>query len=214
MPIRPTLPRCILYLSLFGSNPVAMFRSLDFISTIKTEMLQTILNSMNELQEESNEVAHDIVSGQLEDMSDINEVTKDVALCLGTDIYLNRGESIFRREWAVDEDFIKQGLSMTSHPALFSYVVKYILENDVEHKQLENPESIEFSRFYKYLREHLPKITNFIDMIRTKADRRGTDTSQKPHEINSIDGSIATSGIGSMTSGATVKKPWTRHRKT
>ena len=45
--------------------------------------------------------------------------------------FLTRGESIFRQEWELDEDKIRSGLTITSHPALLPYVARFF--NDTGH---------------------------------------------------------------------------------
>ena len=38
---------------------------------------------------------------------------------------MTRGESIFRQEWSLDEEKIRQGLTITSHPALMCFIRKF-----------------------------------------------------------------------------------------
>ena len=42
--------------------------------------------------------------------------------------FLTRGESIFRQEWELDEDKIRSGLTITSHPALLPYVARFFTD--------------------------------------------------------------------------------------
>ena len=42
--------------------------------------------------------------------------------------FLTRGESIFRQEWELDEDKIRSGLKITSHPALLPYVARFLTD--------------------------------------------------------------------------------------
>ena len=41
---------------------------------------------------------------------------------------MTRGESIFRQEWILEDEKIRKGLTITSHPALMSYVTKLFVE--------------------------------------------------------------------------------------
>ena len=41
---------------------------------------------------------------------------------------MTRGESIFRQEWMLDDEKIRKGLTITSHPALMPYVTKLFVE--------------------------------------------------------------------------------------
>ena len=200
IPIRANIPKPILYLSIFGSSSVSMSRTFDYICTVKHEVIPMILRSLKQLQEDNNDVGHKVASNQLEDVNDINEVAKDALAILGTEKYLTRGESIFRRDWTIDEEFVRQNLDLTSHPAFFSYVIKYLKNDQIaDYSSLEDKESRAFSAFFNSLRKHVPRVTEFIDTFQSRVDKYDAH-SQGSQEL-SVDGSATTSGIGSWRSG-------------
>ena len=59
-------------------------------------MLPMIMRVATELYEEEDELGHAIASNQLEELSDLNVLTRDTLAILSTEKYLMRGESIFR----------------------------------------------------------------------------------------------------------------------
>merc|ERR1711874_217934 len=207
IPIRCKLPESIIYFSLFGRNPVFVSESLEYLTMIKHETIPMIIRVARELHEDDDMKGHEIASRQLEELSDLNVLVKDSLAILSTDTHLLiRGESIFRKEWDLEDDLIRDRLSLTSHVVFLPYVIKYITEEDANLQELSDTNTDSYKDYFRMLKKHVPRVTEFIDTFGLKVVEN-CDTPNSSQEEFSLDGSIeAESGISSMASATPNKK--------
>lgn len=128
-----------------------------------------------------NEKVHGVENGsrvateQVMDLRSMNMVAKDaIAAFAKENTSLQRGESIFKQHWDIEHEEYLKGLSLISHPALLSYVLRFCKEYAKEHQmnytevysRLEDSDSTEYYAYFKYLEEHLPNLTDFVSVLR------------------------------------------------
>lgn len=199
IPIRPKVPQSVLYAAIFGRNPVLLSRALEYITMVKTEVLPMITKVLQQMQEDNDEQGVDVASRQLESLEDLNVVSKDALAMMSKEQYLDRGESIFRQDWIIDDELVRKGLSLSNHPALFPYLLKYLQDNqEIDLSSLDETDSRPFENYMEKLAKHLPKVTNFFETFNSR---------KMNYEINcDAEGSVSTSGISSMLSSAHLRR--------
>ena len=125
--------------------------------------------------------------------------------------YLTRGESIFRKEWDIDDEYIREKLSLKEHLVHLPYLRKYIqnegsdlvdLSDEVRVKLFDKYRASShlkflqnaFKGYWKILSKHQKQVTDFLTAFSDSIDTTKLSTMQ-PSII-----STATSGIGSLPS--------------
>jgi len=200
VPIRPKLPESIIYFSLFGRNPAFVSESLEYMTMIKHETIPMIMRVCKDLYEDDDTLGYETASKQLDELNDLNVLVKDSLAILSTDTHLLiRGESIFRKEWALDDDLIRHELSLNSHVVFLPYVIKYITEETANLQELSDTGTDSYKDYFKMLKQHLPRVTEFLDTFGLKVVENYDIPNSSQSLECSIDGSIeAESGISSM----------------
>lgn len=156
-----------------------------------------------QMKDDNDDQGFEVAALQQGSLEDLNVVSKDALSLMSKEEYLNRGESIFRQDWIIDDELVRKGLSLASHPALFPYLLKHLQDNqELDLSTLDETDSRPFEDYMENLANHLPKVTHFFD----------TFTSRKTTEKTcDAEGSVSTSGISSMLSSAQQSR--TRKRR-
>ena len=185
-----------------------MAQSLEYITTQKQEVLQVISKVT---RREGDERMWEFASLQLDAINHVSVVTKDALAMMATERYLTRGESIFRQEWSIDEEAIKEGLTLTSHPVFMPYVAKYLRQcRRLNTSSLGDTKSPHYDNYFKLLSEKMPSVTQFFQTLQSTArlhhDQSSTGSAN-------LEVSPTTSGIGSMSTAATLNQSRARKRR-
>ena len=96
---------------------------------------------------------------------------------------------------------IRQELSLANHIIFLPYIIKYLTENEnADLQTLADTDSDVFMDYFKMLKKHLPRVTEFIDTFQLKVVEN-TETLNSSKEIDTaLEASVSTSGISSMAS--------------
>jgi hypothetical protein len=157
LPLRLELPSSFVYQALFESTPIYLSRVLEHITMTKHEtvpLCQRIYKQLCQLTEDDHleedvEAEKRVVLDHLDNKDRLNAVTKDAIAVLSNQTvvsssqeavplsglnlcvsiqYLERGQSLFRKDWQVEDEFIRQNLSVTSHPMFLPFVLEFTEE--------------------------------------------------------------------------------------
>ena len=104
----------------------------------------------------------------------------------------------FRKEWSLDDDLIRQELSINNHLVFLPYVIKFITEENVDLETLSDTYSDAFKDYFKMLKSHLPRVTEFIDTFQLKVVEN--DCEETPNSSQLDASQESESGIESMAS--------------
>ena len=107
-------------------------------------------------------------------------------------------DTFFRKEWSLDDDLIRQELSINNHLVFLPYVIKFITEENVDLETLSDTYSDAFKDYFKMLKSHLPRVTEFIDTFQLKVVEN--DCEETPNSSQLDASQESESGIESMTS--------------
>ena len=104
----------------------------------------------------------------------------------------------FRKEWSLDDDLIRQELSINNHLVFLPYVIQFITEENVDLETLSDTYSDAFKDYFKMLKSHLPRVTEFIDTFQLKVVEN--DCEETPNSSQLDASQESESGIESMAS--------------
>ena len=113
--------------------------------------------------------------------------------------YLTRGESIFRKEWSIDDHFIREMLSLKNHPVHIPYLLKLFAAGSqvqMDISSLSDEGSMAFEDYWKLLSEHAPQVIHFLKAFRSKSET----ACRKPSQPSIISTATHSSGFGSIPS--------------
>ena len=135
IPLRPDFPSAFLHLSLFSRSPVFLSRALDLMSCAKHETIPVCRRHLRRLEALAQRYAvgaeeeREVVAAQLEDegaADKYNVAIRDVLSVLTCQtVYLDQGHSLFRRSWRIEDDYVREHLSLPSHPAFLPFAVDF-----------------------------------------------------------------------------------------
>lgn len=102
----------------------------------------------------------------------LDSVTKDAMQILSQhEIFLKPGQSLFKRDWDIEREFVFENLSVTRHFAVLPIVQKFVeqfaKENNVKEEDvrsdLTDPHSAAYENYLSFLHNYLPRVTEFLD---------------------------------------------------
>lgn len=206
LPIRPQLPPSIVYFSMFSFSSYYLSRSLECLAMAKHELIPLCVRLAKKFKEEKNILEEQVALSQVSNLETLNGLTKDVLGVLScTQVYLDRGISMFRRHWELEDEEIRHHLNVSTHPALFSLMLNFL---DLEVKnstrknrkmifvQMCNENSILHQKYIDFLKKHLPY---FGDSLETFQWRNQKNLAVKNGTLSKDDSSsVATSGVSSQ----------------
>lgn len=131
---------------------------------------------------------------------------------------MSNPDSIFRKEWSIEDDYIREMLSLKNHPVHIPYLlrlqrsaalvdissVSYEVKNS---KRLKKPRnyiiviflvfqgSVAFEEYWRIISQHAPCVTRFLKTFRSRAE-----TLCKTSQPSIISTATRSSGLGSMDS--------------
>eukprot|EP00095_Tigriopus_kingsejongensis_P003653 maker-scaffold11_size778918-snap-gene-0.13 protein:Tk03653 transcript:maker-scaffold11_size778918-snap-gene-0.13-mRNA-1 annotation:"hypothetical protein BRAFLDRAFT_120280" len=223
LPLCLEMPPTFIYYALFQVTPTCLSRVLEHISMIKFEAIPICERAIKNVQMiiDEDEMATtleaeaemEVLVDQLKSKDALNVVTKDAIAVLSNEtLYLDRGKSIFRLHWDIEEQAIRKHLTITNHiafqPFIWSFVSKMAQEHSLSKQDviddLQDANSAMMESYLNDLAEHLPMVTDFLSAFqkpkskkyaRSMASLKSNDqVSQKSLGTSTT----ATSGISSM----------------
>ncbi|XP_059079745.1 centromere protein I-like [Tigriopus californicus] len=221
LPLCLELPPSFIYHALFQSTPVGLSQVLEHISTIKFETIpicQKALKRVQALIDEDNmatsleaEAEKEVLLEQLKSKDGLNVVTKDIIAILTNDIvYLDRGKSIFRLHWDIEEQSIRKSLNLTNHIAFQPFIWAFLDKSSHEHNlsrqeimdDLQDENTMMTESFLGFLSTPLPMVTAFLNAFqRPKIAKGGSAGGKSLHSIGSMrsQGQISQKSRGTST---------------
>lgn len=221
LPLCLELPPSFIYHALFQSTPVGLSQVLEHISTIKFETIPICQKALKRVQatiDEDNmatcleaEAEKEVLLKQLQSKDGLNVATKDIIAVLTHEIvYLDRGKSIFRLHWDIEEQSIRKSLKLTNHmafqPFIWAFAEKYAFEHNISQQEimddLQDENATITDSFLTFLATPLPMVTAFLNAFqRPKTTKGSTGGAQSSHSIGSMrsQGQISQKSRGTST---------------
>jgi len=195
IPIRPEVPAHFIYFSVFGRNPVFFSKVLDHLTVVKKDIIP-MCHAIRKQHFDRNNLRGQMATLTEEKIALIENVAKDVIATVDIEKYLSNPDSIFRKEWSIEDDYIREMLSLKNHPVHIPYLLR--LQRSaalVDISSVSYEGSVAFEEYWRIISQHAPCVTRFLKTFRSRSE-----TLCKTSQPSIISTATRSSGLGSMDS--------------